>query len=82
LEARIYRAEPLEIGLRLPKAKAAIGTAKYARPICFILTVIVPKADFADLVLATTIQGLEFATWTPKAFGRLNWFPYPANPVH
>jgi hypothetical protein len=63
--------------LGLPKAEIAIRSAQNVLGIRFVLTVIMPKADWANFVLPSAIKGYEFTARAPECFFLLLRLSHP-----
>ena len=50
-----------EVSLRLAQAEEIIWTASYLIGIVFILTIVMPVADWTNLVASASVECLEFA---------------------
>jgi hypothetical protein len=55
----------------------AVGTTQNTFRVRLILTVIMPEANGANLILPSAIKSLEFATWASECLGRLLRLTHP-----
>jgi hypothetical protein len=67
-----YRADLLEIDLRLSQAQRVVWAATDFIGVVFVLTVVMPKADRANFIAAALVESFEFAARTSVGRG---WLP-------